>query len=222
MAASSRSTPRRRGRCRAWWRCGPMPTSRISRRSISAPTNPPRRSSRFASRRWRAAACAISGIRWRPCSRRIRIWPRMRPSWCRSRSSRCRSCCRRAIRPASSSPAAAAKPRCSATATATSRRRCAPRTSSSSSTSRPAGIRACRWRPAARSAATTRRATFSNCTAPPRFPIATARPCAGCWAAARRRCMCMKATSAAASASAARSIPRTCWCCSRRCGCAGR
>ena len=220
MAASCRSTPRRRWRCRAWSRCGPMPTSPISRRSISAPTSPPRRSSRFASRRWRATACAISAIRWRRCSPRIRISPRTRPSWSRSRSRRCRWCCRRAIRPASSSPAAAARPRCSATATATSRRRCAPRTPSSSSISRPAGTPACRWRPAARigrydaardhpGIARRRQDSPSQ----PRDLVPDAR------AAARRRCTCMKAMSAAASASAARSIPRTCWCCSRRCGC---
>ena len=95
----------------------------------------------------------------------------------------------------------------------------APPIPSSSSTSRPAGTRACRWRPAARSAATTRRATCSSCTAPPKFRTAIARRCAGCSAAARRRCTCTKAMSAAASASAARSIPRTCWCCSPRCGC---
>ena len=50
QAAWPHRLDRRRGgaaRCRAWSRCGPMPTSRTCRRSISAPTNPPRRSSRI-------------------------------------------------------------------------------------------------------------------------------------------------------------------------------
>ncbi len=87
---------------------------------------------------------------------------------------------------------------------------------------KPAATPACRSRPAAPSAATTRRRTCSSCTAPPRSRIAIARRSAACSTAARRRCMCMRAMSAAASAFAASFIPRTCWCWSRRCASSGR
>ena len=59
-AASWRSTPRRRARCRAWSRCGPRPTSPTCRRSISA-KDASRRSSPTGSRCWRPARCAIVG-----------------------------------------------------------------------------------------------------------------------------------------------------------------
>ncbi len=46
----------------------------------------------------------------------------------------------------------------------------------SRSTSRPGGIRGCRWRPGGRSGSTTKRATFSRSTARPRCRTATRRP----------------------------------------------
>ncbi|ODN72321.1 6-hydroxypseudooxynicotine dehydrogenase complex subunit gamma [Methylobrevis pamukkalensis] len=44
-----------------------------------------------------------------------------------------------------------------------------------------------------------------------RCPTTTATPSPACWAAIPRGCNCRKAMSAAASASAASSIPKTCW-----------
>ena len=87
---------------------------------------------------------------------------------------------------------------------------------------RSAATAACRWRRAAPSAATTPRATFSNCTAPPRCRTATATCSPTCSGAARRRSMSTRPMSAAASAFAARSIPRTCWSASPRCGSGAR
>src|SRR5262245_20709773 len=63
MAGSCRSTPRQRVRCRVSTRCGPMPTSRASRRSISAPTSRRKASASSASRRWPRAMCGMSAIR---------------------------------------------------------------------------------------------------------------------------------------------------------------
>jgi hypothetical protein len=74
-----------------------------------------------------------------------------------------------------------------------------------------ADIPACRWRPAARSAATTPRAEFSNCAAPPKCRIAIRNCCRACSASRRARSMSTNPMSAAASAFAARFIPRMCW-----------
>ena len=92
----------------------------------------------------------------------------------------------------------------------------------SSSISRSGAIPACRSKPAVRSRATTPPTTCWNFTAPPRCRtgIATASP--ACWAAIPPPCICSRAMSAAASASAASFIPRTCWSASPRCGSAGR
>ena len=97
------------------------------------------------------------------------------------------------------------------------RRCCVPRgaRTSSSSNSPSAGIPACRWRRAAPSAATTPRAAFSNCTAPPRCRTAIRNCCRACSAFRRARFMSTSRMSAAASASAASFIPRTCWSASR-------
>ena len=88
--------------------------------------------------------------------------------------------------------------------------------------SRSGGIPACRSKPAAPLRATTRRATCSSFTAPPRCRIGTATRSPACSGAPSRRCTSTRAMSAAASASAASFIPRTCWCAPRRCACAGR
>ena len=76
--------------------------------------------------------------------------------------------------------------------------------------SRPAATPACHWRRAAPSASTTRRRICWSCTARRKSRTAIARRSAACSSAARRRCTCTRAMSAAASASAASSIPRTC------------
>ncbi len=102
------------------------------------------------------------------------------------------------------------------------RRRSARRMRWSSSISRSAGIPACRWKRAARSRATTPPTTCWRCTAPPRCRTGTATTSPACSAAIPRPCICSRAMSAAASASAASSIPRTCWSASPRCGSAGR
>ena len=82
-----------------------------------------------------------------------------------------------------------------------------------SSSSGSAAIPACRWKRVAPSAATTPPATSSNCTAPPRCRTATATCSRACSSSRRPRSMCTNRMSAAASASAASSIRRTCWCC---------
>ena len=83
-AGLRRSTSRRRWPRRESSRCGRQPTSRTCRRSISA-TRPPRRCAPIASRCWRGSGCAMSASRSRRCSRPTRIWPKMPPSWFRSR-----------------------------------------------------------------------------------------------------------------------------------------
>ena len=110
----------------------------------------------------------------------------------------------------------------SARATATSTRPSPPHTPSSRSSCRSAGIPACRSRPAARSRATTRRATCLSFTAPRRCRTGTATRWRGCWGARPHRCTSSRGMSAAASAFAANSIRRTCWSAPRRCACAGR
>ena len=81
---------------------------------------------------------------------------------------------------------------------------------------RSAAIRACRWRPAAPSASTTPPMTCWSCTAPPRCRTGTRTRWCACSGSRRRRSISTRATPAAASACAASSIRKTCWCCSRR------
>ena len=71
-------------------------------------------------------------------------------------------------------------------------------------------------------AATTARARCSSCMAPPRCRTGIATRSPGCSGARRRGCISTRAMSAAASASAASFIPRTCWSARRRCGSGGR
>ena len=214
-AASSRSICPRRGRCPACSRCGVPPTSPTCRRSIFARA-PSRRSIRIASRSWPTVRCAMSASRSPRCSPKTLTSPKTPPISSRCRSRNCRRSSTRRRRRWNFRRATAARRRSSARAMATSMR-CSARPSTSSKSSLPsAGIPACRWRPAAPSAATTPRAAFSNCTAPPRCRIATRNCCRACSRFRRAGSMSTSPMSAAASASAASFIPRTCWSASPR------
>ena len=70
----------------------------------------------------------------------------------------------------------------------------------------------------ARSPAMTPTATPRDCTAQPRCRISIARTCEACLACRSIGCICLRVMSAAASAFAASSIPRTCWSALRPCG----
>ena len=102
-AASCRSMPRRRARCRACSRCGPPPTSPKCRRSISARAAF-RRSIPIASRSWPTDACAMSANRSPRCLPTIHTWPRTPPISSRWRSTNCRRCSTRRRAPFEFSP----------------------------------------------------------------------------------------------------------------------
>ena len=185
-----RSTPRPRARCPACSRCGPRPTSPTCRRSIFA-TAASRRSSRIASRPGDRAACAMSASRSRPCSPTIPISPRTPPISSTIDIEELPPLLDADAAPGEFSPGLSTE----ATMHPPGLWRCrcrVPRRAcmSSSSTSRSAATPACRWRRAAPSAATTPRATFSNCTAPPRCRTGTATCSRACSAAAVARSIC--------------------------------
>ena len=170
-------------------------------------------------------ACAMSAIRSRPCSPRTPIVAEDAAELVDGRGRRrCRSLlsAQRSARRVRRRPQHRGDHRC-ATATATSTPRSATRTRWSSSISQPAATPACRWRRAAPSAATTRRrdvlelhgaAKMPHRNRETLLPHARAQPVVAARAS--------RAISAAASASAASFIPRTCWCWSPRCASAGR
>ncbi len=169
-----------------------------------------------------ASGCAMSASRSRRCSRPTPTWRRTPPIWSPSRSRNCRSSSMPAPRPASSRTAARPSRRSWKSPTAISRRRFATPMPWWSSISRSGAIPAFRWKRAARSRGTMPAATCWSSMAPPRCctGIATASP--ACSGVLLRACICTKAMSAAASAFAASSIPRTSWFVSPRCGSAGR
>ena len=215
MAASLRSTPRRRAHCPASMRCGRLPTSPRCRRSIFARARS-RRSIRTASRCWRPTASAMSASRSPRYLPPTPISPRTPPIWSPPRSRNCRRCSTRKPRRPSFRRDIPVRRRSSAKATATSMRSCATRRMWSKSSLRSAGIPACRWRRAAPSAATTPRAAFSNCTAPPKCRTASRNCCRACSACRRAQFTSTNPMSAAALACAASFIPKTCWSASRR------
>ena len=170
-----------------------------------------------------AAGCAMSASRSRWCSPTIPISPRTPPTWSRSRSRSCRRCC---------------------DADAGARRvRAGPLDRGGR---RPQGIRRRRrgvpQRPCDGRARAARRPPFRRAAGDPRRdrPLRRRARRAGAArrrqgaaleprpdrpharAARRRGCISTRAMSAAASASAASFIPRTCWSARRRCGSAGR
>ena len=160
-------------RCRASSRCGPRPTSPTSARSISARGRS--RSLRpTASRCWRPTRCATSASRWPRCSPTIPTSPRTPPIWSTSTIEELPPILdapRRARRVLAGRDTEAAVLRQgygdveAVFASARAYRR--------AEADQSAATPACRWRRAARSAATMRRATCSSCTAPPRCRIAT-------------------------------------------------
>ena len=163
-----RSTPRRRARCPASSRCGPPPTSPRCRRSISArariPALDPYRQPVLANDRVRyvgepvAAVFAADPYVAEDAADLVAMDDRGIAAAAR-RASRAGRVLARPRTEAGDHPPGLWR-----------RRRGVPRPppTSSSSSLPSAGIPACRWRRAAPSAATTPRATFSNCTAPPR------------------------------------------------------
>ena len=171
-----------------------------------------------------ATRCATSASRSRRCSPRTPTSPRTPPISSPWRSRSCRRCSMPATSPASSRSAATPRPRsCTQgygdveavfkSARAYRRARSSP----------AAGIPACRWRrrgahrPLRRLARRAGAARRREGAAPEQgADRADAQPRAVVGAVLRSR------TSAAASASAARSIPRTSWSASRRCASSGR
>ncbi len=140
-----------------------------------------RRSIRIASRCWRRSACAMSAIRSPRSSPTTPTSPRTPPISSTMRDRGIAAAARRAG--GAGRILAGPQQRSGDHPPGLWRRRCgvphAPRTSSSSSLP-SAGIPACRWRRAAPSAATTPRAAFSNCTAPPRCRTAIRNCCRAC------------------------------------------
>ncbi len=130
MAASSRSTPRRRARCPVF--CG-VDRSRHRRRAADRfprGLDPGARSVSPAGAGERTA-CAMSAIRSPRCLPPILISPRTPPIWSRWRSRNCRRCSTRKPRRPNFRRAIRAKPRSSARAMATSTRCSATRRISS-------------------------------------------------------------------------------------------
>ncbi len=201
-------------RCPAWSRSGPAPTSRICRRSISARAAS-RSSIPTASRCWRPDRVRYVG---EPVAAVFADDPYRGRGRGRSRHHRDRGTAgrarRRRRRRASSRPAATTEPTIIRQGygdvdAAFAR---APHAVVELELDDRPPLRRAAGDARRDRAATTRRATCSSCTAPPRCRTATATLLARMLGrgAVGHSC-CTRATSAAASASAASSIPRTCW-----------
>ena len=214
MAKSTASMPAPRWRCPASSRCGPMPTSRRCRRSISAPTSGRVAHALPAAGAGAAAACAMSAIRSPPCLPRTPISPKTPPNWCDSISRSCRSSSQPSDKPGEFDAGLHTEPDSSRIPLATSKPRSNRARTSSNSTSsigRHSGVpletRGAIGRyDAARdllelhgAAKIPHRNRETLCRMLDRSPIGAAS--------------CSKAMSAAASAFAAKSIRKTCWCC---------
>ena len=211
MAASCRSTRPRRAPCPACSRCGARPTlptvPPIDFREGSIPALDPYRQP--VADQGPRALCRRSdcrGLRRRSLRRRGR-----RRSRRGGRSKNCRHCSTpgraggvfgRAFERGGGDPPGLWRRRRGISHRSSHRRARAWRS---------AGIPACRWKRAAPSAATTPRAALSNCMAPPKCRIAIRNCCRACSASRLARFTSTSRMSAAASVSAASSIPRMCW-----------
>ena len=174
-------------------------------------------------RSWRASACAMSASRSQRCSRPIRTSRRMRPTWSRSRSRNCRSCSmQRAARRVRGRPFDRADDRWkSPTAISTAAFRAAHAVVELDlAIGRHSGVPMETRGAIARYDAASDVLELYGAAKVPHWNRDNIARMLGRDPSTVH--LDSKAMSAAASASAASSIPRTCWSASPRCGSAGR
>ena len=210
MAACWGSALRPRCRSRASTPSGPRRTSPTSDPSISAKARL-RSWSPIANPCWRRTMCAMWASPWRSSSPRTPMWPRTPPISWSSISTNCPSSSRPMRRPASSRRACPRRRPSSPRALATWRALSPTPMRSSRWICRWGAIRACRWRRAAPSGATTARAMCWSSMAPQRCRTRTGSRWRACSGARRPRCTSSNIMWAGASAFAARSTRRTFW-----------